>query len=113
MFEADRIPDSWCTGPICATTFVIVPTESSRKAWTNASYPKAKIRLYCPLAVEMPGRTAVQAPPLALRFEGRRAAWTPAASASSTSPNSVSRKNLLGLRRAWLRATASAEMTPL
>ena len=101
MFEADRIPAYWMRKNQ-EHDLVIVPTESSRKMWIAGGYPKGKIRL-CPLAVDAAVYSG-EAPPLALRFEdgervdSRRIRFLNISEFGS-------RKNLIGLMRAWLRAT--------
>ena len=49
MFEADRIPVDWVIRA-AAHDLIVVPTESSFRAWANSGVPEAKLRL-CPLGV--------------------------------------------------------------
>ena len=102
MFEADRLPENWVRHNM-SHDLVIVPTASSRDAWTASGFPAARIRL-CPLGVDVdrfhPG---VEPLPLSDR-QGRpvREYRTRVLNVSEISP----RKNLLALLRVWLRTTA-------
>src|SRR5262249_7766148 len=100
MFEADRIPRRWVR---CNLThdLVIVPTVSSRVAWTASGFPAAQVRL-CPLGVDV-DRFHPGVEPLSLTTrEGRpvRDYRTRVLNVSEISP----RKNLLALLRVWLCA---------
>ena len=102
MFEADRIPESWVRRSM-SHDLVIVPTASSRDAWTASGFPAARIRL-CPLGVDVE-RFHPEVEPLSLSDrQGRpvREYRTRVLNVSEISP----RKNLLGLFRVWLGATA-------
>lgn len=101
MFEASRVPAAWVPfGRQHAA--VVVPTGSSLAAWRASGFPEARLRL-CPLGVD-PGRFHPGVTPLDLvDRRGRRVAdyRTRVLNVSEVSP----RKNLVGLVRAWLRAT--------
>jgi hypothetical protein len=105
MFEAGRIPRQWVEASN-ACDRVIVPTESSRKAWTDSGVPVEKMAV-CPLGVDA-GRFHPGVRALSLKTaDGRRAAdfrirFLNVAEATH-------RKNLTGLLRVWLRATAAAD----
>jgi glycosyltransferase involved in cell wall biosynthesis len=101
MFEADRIPESWVRRNR-SHDLVILPTVSSRDAWTASGFPPGRIRL-CPLGVDADRfHPAVEPLPLSDR-QGRpvREYRTRVLNVSEISP----RKNLLALLRAWLLAT--------
>jgi glycosyltransferase involved in cell wall biosynthesis len=101
MFEADRIPEEWA---ICAaaTDLIVVPTESSFRAWVNRGVPEAKIRV-CSLGVNgsffservepLPLRDPEGKPVLSYRYRFLNVA------------DLRPRKNHTGLLRAWIRAT--------
>jgi glycosyltransferase involved in cell wall biosynthesis len=100
MFEAIRVPARWVE---CNRhhDLVIVPTESSRRAWVDSGFPEDRIRL-CPLGIN-PDRFDGAAEPLPLSLADRpisefRARFL---HVSELGP----RKNLVGLLRAWLTAT--------
>jgi glycosyltransferase involved in cell wall biosynthesis len=102
MFEADRIPEGWVRHNM-THDLVIVPTASSRDAWTARGFPAARVGL-CPLGVDL-DRFHPRVEPLALKDrEGRPVPEyrTRVLNVSEISP----RKNLLTLLRVWLRATA-------
>src|SRR5262249_49248216 len=101
MFEADRIPEGLVRHNL-SHDLVIVPTASSRGAWTSSGCPAARIRL-CPLGVDV-DRFHPRVEPLTLSDRlGRpvREYRTRVLNVSEISP----RKNLLALLRVWLRAT--------
>jgi glycosyltransferase involved in cell wall biosynthesis len=101
MFEADRIPADWA---ICAAAsdLIVVPTESSLRAWANSGVSEAKLRL-CPLGVDG-AFFSERAEPLPLTDSRGR----PVSSYRYRFLNVAElrpRKNHLGLLRAWIRAT--------
>jgi glycosyltransferase involved in cell wall biosynthesis len=101
MFEADRIPADWA---ICAAAsdLIVVPTESSLRAWTNSGVSEAKLRL-CPLGVNGAFFSARAEPLLLTDPRGK-----PVLSYRYRFLNVAElrpRKNHLGLLRAWIRAT--------
>jgi glycosyltransferase involved in cell wall biosynthesis len=102
MFEASRITPLWVDLHI-AHDLVIVPTESSRQAWIHSGFPPGKIRL-CPLGVD-PRRFSGSAAPLLLRDEEISSYRFRFLNVSEIGP----RKNLVGLIRAWLRATSRGD----
>ncbi len=105
MFEADRIPPAWVEHDLRHDR-VVVPTESSRRAWAASGYPEERVAL-CPLGVDSDlFRPDVE--PLPLQGpRGRRVSEyrTRFLNVSDTVP----RKNTLGLMRTWLRATTAAD----
>ena len=109
MFEANRIPPSWVRHNLLHD-LVILPTASSREAWVASGFPAERIRL-CPLGVD-PARFHPAVRPLPLNDRNGRPVReyrTRVLNVSEISP----RKNLLGLLRVWLRATARDDDTIL
>jgi glycosyltransferase involved in cell wall biosynthesis len=94
MFEATRIPAVW-VGCHRAHDAVILPAESSRRAWIASGVPAGKIRM-CPLGID-PARFSASVAPLEIGLE-RRTRFLNVSELSQ-------RKNLQGLLRAWLKAT--------
>lgn len=102
MFEADRVPVDW-VGRGGSHDLVIVPTQSSLDAWLASGYPPGKLRT-CPLGVDV-DRFHPAAEPLPLRApDGRPVSDYRARVLNVSEPRS--RKNLVGLVRAWITATA-------
>lgn len=104
MFEATPAPPHWVAHNR-NHDLLILPTESSRQAWIAGGMPAERIRL-CPLGVDsaLYGRPITPAPlPLMLPggepLAARRVRFL---NISEPGP----RKNLVGLLRAWLRATS-------
>jgi glycosyltransferase involved in cell wall biosynthesis len=100
MFEADRAPVSWIDRR--PSDLVIVPTDSSRRAWLASGQSEQQVRV-CPLgidaslysAVHKPMELALPAGPDIGKFRTRFlnvSEWIP-------------RKNVEGLLRAWMKAT--------
>lgn len=105
MFEGPRIPDGWAA---CnrAHDLVVVPTESSRLAWIAAGHPEDRIRV-CPPGIA-PNPADASARPMALMGPRGRAVMDYRVRVLNIS-DFVARKNLDGLLRVWLRATASTD----
>lgn len=99
MFEGTSIPPAW--GRFSARhAMVVVPCESSRRAWMARGYPEDRLRL-CPLGVDPAPLGGV---PLALADQRGR----PVASYRRRILNVsdfIPRKNVDGLLRVWLSAT--------
>jgi glycosyltransferase involved in cell wall biosynthesis len=105
MFEATRIPARWVACGL-RHDLVVVPTTSSRDAWTQSGFPEARIRL-CPLGVAA-GTFHPGVAPLALADRRGR----PVASYGTRILNVselIPRKNVLGLLRVWLQATRASD----
>lgn len=101
MFEADRIPWEWAARAR-EHERIVVPTESSRRAWIAGGIGEERIRV-SPLAVDG-DFFAASAPPLELMLPNGRAL----ASYTHRFLNIAElrpRKNHLGLLRTWARAT--------
>ena len=105
MFEATRISPRWAARGR-KHDLVVVPTESSRRAWVDSGVPEDRVRL-CPLGIN----TALfggPVEPMALRrADGTRLGRyaTRFLNVSELGP----RKNLGGLLRAWMRATSARD----
>jgi glycosyltransferase involved in cell wall biosynthesis len=105
MFEATRIPADWVRRHE-QHDLVILPTESSRRAWVESGVPESKLRL-CPLGVgDEYLREAI--PPLPLGTARRRRVGDYAVRFLNVSELGP-RKNLDGLVGAWLRATTAGD----
>ncbi|MBF0333072.1 MAG: glycosyltransferase, partial [Alphaproteobacteria bacterium] len=102
MFEAARVPPAWL-GSNLRHDLVVVPTESSRRAWLEAGMPEERLAL-CPLGVDPPRPR----PPLVLIDDRGRRAADRSVRFLNVSDLSV-RKNLGGLLRVWLRATRDSD----
>ncbi len=109
MFEGTRVHTLWI-GHSLKHDLVIVPTESSREAWVRSGMPADRIAI-CPLGVN-PTAFDGSAEPLPLRGAyGERLSHYRVRflNLSEISP----RKNLVGLLRAWMRATLVEDDTVL
>jgi glycosyltransferase involved in cell wall biosynthesis len=105
MFEATRIPAAWAAHSR-QHDLIVLPTESSRRAWLAAGVPSERLRL-CPLGIN-PNMFDNDVEPLPLRD----AAGEPLSryrvrflNVSELGP----RKNLTGLLRAWLLGTKRSD----
>jgi glycosyltransferase involved in cell wall biosynthesis len=105
MFEATHVPARWI-GHNLTHDLVIVPTASSRDAWTRSGMPPERIAV-CPLGVDTAGFDGM-AEPLPLVDAAGEAIGRFAVRFLNVSEIGP-RKNLLGLLRAWLRATTAAD----
>jgi glycosyltransferase involved in cell wall biosynthesis len=101
MFEADRIPRQWAE---CAAAhdLIVLPTESSFKAWANSGVPEERLRI-SPLGVDGQFFSAPAEPLPLTTPDGRPVACyrTRFLNIAELRP----RKNHLGLLRSWIRAT--------
>jgi len=105
MFEADRIPGEWAVRAADHAR-IVVPTESSLRAWTASGVAEEKLRIV-PLAVDG-DFFAAGALPLEVTLPNGR----PLASYAHRFLNIADlrpRKNHLGLLRAWCNATRSGD----
>jgi len=93
MFEASRVHSIWVRKNL-THDLVILPTESSRRAWEDSGMPAHRIRL-CPLGVD----TSIFGP--SPEASGPGLPRTRFLNVSEFN----SRKNLAGLLRSWMRAT--------
>ena len=101
MFEATRVPEDWIERNL-RHDLVIVPTESSRRAWLNSGMPDDRLRV-SPLGInsDLYGK---HAEPLVFRTQAGRPVLdytTRFLNVSELGP----RKNIVGLMHAWLDAT--------
>lgn len=105
MFEADRIPREWAARA-AEHERIVVPTESSRRAWMAAGVAEARLRI-APLAVDG-DFFGSPAAPLELALPGGRTLASYAhrfLNIADLRP----RKNHLGLLRAWAAATRAGD----
>jgi glycosyltransferase involved in cell wall biosynthesis len=105
MFEATPAPASWVQLGL-KHDLVIVPTESSRRAWMEGGMPEARLRV-CPLGID-PRLFGGSAEPLPLRLpDGGRVADR---SVRFLNVSDIRhRKNLIGLLRVWIIATRPSD----
>ncbi|HEX4167515.1 MAG TPA: hypothetical protein VHZ55_18775 [Bryobacteraceae bacterium] len=109
MFEASRIPTNWVRHNQ-RHDLVIVPTESSRRAWIASGMDDKRLRL-CPLGVD-PSRYATIGEPLELKLpSGEPVSQYRIRFLNISELNP--RKNLIGLVRAWISATTPSDDTVL
>jgi glycosyltransferase involved in cell wall biosynthesis len=101
MFEATRVPESWIEQNL-RHDLVVVPTESSRRAWVESGLPEYRIRL-CPLGIN-PRIFSRPVTPLAFRTQLGRPVLDFGARFLNVSELGP-RKNIVGLLHAWLDAT--------
>jgi len=102
MFEATRVPESWVEANK-RHDVLILPTESSKRAWVDSGMPEHRIRL-CPLGVD-PEVFSGRAAPLELKGvspDKHRVRFLNVSAVSA-------RKNLVGLLEAWVRATSRSD----
>jgi glycosyltransferase involved in cell wall biosynthesis len=104
-FETTRIPESWARRSL-SQDLVILPTDSSKRAWMAGGVPEQRLRL-CPLGVD-PGRFHPGVEPLDLRGErGRSVLEYKTRFLNVSEFISAPRKNILGLLRVWIKATSA------
>jgi glycosyltransferase involved in cell wall biosynthesis len=101
MFEATRIPAIWAEHSR-SHDLIVLPTESSRRAWLAADVPAEQLRI-CPLGFN-PELFGDWVEPLELHsaLRGYRVRFLNVSELGL-------RKNLIGLLRAWLLATSSSD----
>lgn len=102
MFEGTRIPPAWRRMSEFSD-LIVVPTESSRLAWAEQGFPEDRLRV-CPLGVDpvAAGNVPVLVAPGGRLVSSYRHRFL---NVSDFNP----RKNIDGLLRVWLRATASTD----
>src|SRR5262245_9222172 len=101
MFEATRVPTAWRRANL-RHDLVVVPTASPEAAWVERGYPRERIRI-CPLGVD-PDQFHPGAAPLELVDQEGRPVREYRTRVLNVSELGL-RKNLMGLLRAWIRAT--------
>ncbi|WP_174470364.1 tetratricopeptide repeat protein [Azospirillum melinis] len=102
MFEGTRIPPAWRRMSE-RSDLIVVPTESSRLAWAEQGFPEDRLRV-CPLGVDPAGPGSI---PVLVASGGRQVSSYRHRFLNVSDFNP--RKNIDGLLRVWLRATASAD----
>jgi glycosyltransferase involved in cell wall biosynthesis len=102
MFEADRIPASWVARGM-RHDLVIVPTESSRRAWVDSGIEESSVRI-CPLGIDA-SLFAQEFQPMSLQVPDGRLLEQYRCRFLNIS-ELRQRKNHVGLLRAWARATS-------
>jgi tetratricopeptide (TPR) repeat protein len=102
MFEGPRIPPAWRRMSEFSD-LIIVPTESSRRAWAEQGFPEDRLRV-CPLGVDPVEPGSV---PVLFDSDGRLVSSYRHRFLNVSDFNP--RKNIDGLMRVWLRATASTD----
>jgi glycosyltransferase involved in cell wall biosynthesis len=102
MFEATRIAPVWVEASR-KHDLVILPTESSRRAWIDSGVSEERIRL-CPLGIN-PAAFSGHQEAMHLQVEGGNAVSDYGVRFLNVSELGP-RKNLLGLLQAWLSATS-------
>jgi glycosyltransferase involved in cell wall biosynthesis len=105
MFEADRVHPAWVERNK-EHDLVIVPTESSQRAWLASGMPSDRIAV-CPMGVNTEVFTG-HAEPLDIRDAAGRPIGERQVRFLNVSELGP-RKNLLGLLRAWLQATTERD----
>jgi glycosyltransferase involved in cell wall biosynthesis len=102
MFEATRLPPRWVEHNRKCDV-IILPTESSRRAWINSGMPAQHMRL-CPLGINP---SLFRTPVPALELYGANGELLNQHRVRFLNVSELRpRKNLLGLLRAWIKATS-------
>jgi glycosyltransferase involved in cell wall biosynthesis len=104
MFEADRIPQNWVNIGLNAD-HIVLPTEAARDAWDVSGYPSSRLHV-SPFGVDASIFNRMKQP-LPLKVGDRPLETFPVRFLNVCEPRP--RKNLMGLLRAWLRATKSSD----
>jgi glycosyltransferase involved in cell wall biosynthesis len=105
MFEATRVPPTWIACNL-RHDLVVVPTESSLRAWVESGLPTSKIRL-CPLGIN-PAVFGATSTPWPMRTQHGDAVDCYRVRFLNVA-ELIPRKNHLGLLRTWLRATSRGD----
>jgi len=105
MFEAIPAPAPWVARNL-DHDLLIVPTDSSRRAWIEGGMPEERIRL-CPLGID-PERFNGAAEPLPLVLPDGTPVCTYRVRFLNVSEMNA-RKNIPGLLRTWMRATNAGD----
>ncbi|TWA58832.1 glycosyltransferase involved in cell wall biosynthesis [Azospirillum brasilense] len=109
MFEGTRIPPAWRRQSE-HSDLVIVPTESSRMAWAAQGFPEDRLRV-CPLGVDPEDSDGGSGVPTLVDPRGRLVSSYRHRFINVS--DFIPRKNIDGLLRVWLRATARGDDTVL
>ncbi len=104
-FEATRIPETWARLSM-NQDLVVLPTQSSRRAWTAGGIAEERLRL-CPLAVDS-SRFHPGVEPLKLGTQrGLSVLEYKTRFLNISDFISAPRKNILGMLRVWLKTTSA------
>lgn len=104
-FETTRISDSWAKHSL-SQDLIVLPTESSKRAWIAAGVPDDHIRL-CPRGVDS-NRFHPGVAPLELgRRRGRSVREYKTRILNVSDFISAPRKNIFGMLRVWLSTTSA------
>lgn len=105
MFEGTRIPLPWARLSD-KSDLVIVPTESSRMAWSAHGFPETRLRV-CPLGVDAEPMARDISPMVLVSDDGCLVSSFRHRFLNVS--DLIPRKNLAGLLRVWLRATQRSD----
>lgn len=105
MFEATRIPRLWVRRNR-RHDLVVVPTDSSAQAWIGSGMPEGQVRI-CPLGIN-PALFSGSATPMEIHLDSGESIQQYRTRFLNVSALD-SRKNLIGLLRAWIAATGSGD----
>lgn len=105
MFEGTRIPPAWRRLSE-HNDLIIVPTESSRMAWAAQGFSEDRLRV-CPLGVDPEDSDGNAVPPTMVDPRGRLVSSYRHRFINVS--DFIPRKNIDGLLRVWLRATARGD----
>jgi glycosyltransferase involved in cell wall biosynthesis len=105
MFEATRIPAAWAAASR-NHDLVVLPTESSKRAWLNGGMPEDKLKL-CPLGIDARLFRPEVVPMQLSKQDGRFVSDYRVRFLNVSELGA--RKNLVGLLRVWLKSTSSAD----
>jgi glycosyltransferase involved in cell wall biosynthesis len=101
MFEATRLSPSWIEASL-KSDLIVVPTKSSQRCWLESGMPEKKVKL-CPRGVDFDLFSPDARPFAATTSDGKSVSQFRLRFLNVA--ESIYRKNLAGLLRAWISAT--------